>query len=103
MQSIKLAVAGLLFVAAPFTVLAQDKTIDGKPVPADQQTAVQERCDELKTAAAAEVGKSKPAMEDQEAREPEAKGDAAATTPLDITTLTLQQCVDGGFVEAASK
>lgn len=93
---------------------AQDHTINGAPVPADQMQAVQDKCDELNAAgggaaagaeapaAGADAGAAGAAGADAGAAGAAAGGDAGAAAgaaaQIDVETLTLEMCQTGGFV-----
>lgn len=94
--------------------LAQDaKTIAGNPVLEADVNAVQAKCDEialaaggssemnstetntLSDAAAGGVANAEPTDGDN----PPAEGLAQATTTIDLSTITIEQCKDGGWVQ----
>jgi hypothetical protein len=91
----------LLFAMAPFTVLAQDHTIDGKAVPEGQMTAIQDRCRELQaqqgTTGTQVPETTMPESDEDQAAQASSEGGDNAT--FDIGTVTLEQCVAGGFTE----
>jgi hypothetical protein len=96
MKHIHLAVAALLVLSAPSAALAQDRTIGGKSIPADQMAAVQDRCTELQ-AQQGTTGTQKPetSLDPQQAQG--AMG-AGGNISLDVSKITLQECIDGGFI-----
>jgi len=100
MKPSHLIVAALLASFMPAIASAQDRTIDGKAVPAGQATAVQDRCAELR-AQQGTTGSQEPEASLDQKQEEAATGDGG-NVPLDVTTITLQQCIDGGFLEQPS-
>ncbi|OAM79223.1 hypothetical protein [Devosia elaeis] len=106
-----LALTSAMLVAP---VIAQDAaaslTIAGNPVAEEDQAAVQARCDELlalegstsssvttdtETGADDEDG---PASQTSSNESPPAEGTANAATTIDLSTITLDDCVTGGWV-----
>lgn len=106
-----LSVAALT-IALTGAAFAQGMTINGVAVSETDMPAVQERCDQL---AEAEGGSLSPTADD-DATEAAGNDDAtaatdattdqapavnevqAATTTIDLETIDLQACIDGGFV-----
>lgn len=101
---------GMMVVPA----MAQDaKTISGNPVAEADVNAVQAKCDEIALAAggssemnatetntlsdAAAGGLSN--AESTDGDNPPAEGLANALTTIDLNTITLEQCKDGGWVQ----
>jgi hypothetical protein len=99
MKSIHLALSAALFAATPFIATAQDHTLGGNPIPEGQMTAVQERCAELQAqqgATGTQVPETSvdPTVTD---KAEQAMGGSADGKTLDLSTVTLQQCIEGGF------
>jgi hypothetical protein len=94
-----LAVA-LLFAMVSFGASAQDRTIDGKAVPASQAAAVEALCKELQLQQGT-TGTQEPETSMDENTEQQLKAETGAEGDLDLSTITLEQCVAGGFVEQA--
>ena len=89
-------VLSVLLTAAPSTVFAQARTIDGKAIPEGQAAAVEERCTELQHQQGT-TGSQQPETSmdsSQEQRTAAAAGEAGA---LDVSSITLEQCIAGGF------
>lgn len=87
-----IALVSAMGFAAPS--LAQDHMIGGKAVPADQVEAIQAKCDELRAAAPA-AGAAAPAA--PAAAAPAAPAAGAAADQVDLATLTVAMCDEGGF------
>ncbi|KKB80022.1 hypothetical protein VW35_06095 [Devosia soli] len=108
-----------LTVAFTGAAFAQGMMINGVAVSAEDQPAVQERCDQLSNAATTES--LAPTTEDGEASNtpgadtnsatsttaadatldnaPTANATQNATTTIDLDTITLEACTEGGFVK----
>ena len=103
MKSTIIALTIGLLVAAPGAALAQDHTIDGKAISAEQTVAVDEKCQDLLAHMGATGSAATPAtdsstgavaVEDQ--ADEAAVSDEAGT--IDIDSLTVEQCQAGGFI-----
>jgi len=107
-----IALASVLGFVGPS--VAQDHMIDGKAVPADQVQAVQEKCDELRAAGSADAAASTdadaaasadavtdPAADAAGDAAGAATADAAASEEIDLETLTIEMCDEGGFAATA--
>ena len=101
-----LSVAALT-LALSGAAFAQGMTINGVAVSETDQPAVQERCDALANAESTEsLTESSDSSEDTTAGgadativdAPAVNEAQAATTTIDLDTIDLQSCVDGGFV-----
>ena len=105
MKRISLVLPVVMFAAAPFGALAQDHTIDGQPVPEGQLSAVQERCSELQaqqgTTGSQEPESTMTESTDNETQQNTNENDEGAA--FDVSELTLQQCIEGGFTEGKSE
>jgi len=100
MKRISLLLPVLLF-AAPFNALAQDHMIDGKAVPEGQMSAVEERCSELQ-AQQGTTGTQQPETTMTENAGDQARqstSESGKNAAFDVSEITLQQCIDGGFIE----
>ncbi|MBJ6986655.1 MULTISPECIES: hypothetical protein [unclassified Devosia] len=101
---------GMMVVPA----MAQDaKTISGNPVIEGDVAAVQAKCDEIALAAGASsemnstdkntlsdaAAGALPNAEPTDGDKPPAEGLAQATTTIDLSGITLEQCKDGGWVQ----
>jgi len=107
--SVVALLSGIAFSGAAF---AQEMTIAGAPVAEADVAAVQERCDQLSTAASTQslVENSENEASDSSETGASVEGDATissaeavneiqqSTTTIDLETITLQNCIDGGFV-----
>jgi len=109
-----LSVAALT-IALTGAAFAQGMTINGVAVSEADQAAVQERCDGLANAESTESLASAPAEDSSTdtsgGNDATAANDAvtegapavneaqAATATIDLDTIDLQACVDGGFVK----
>lgn len=93
--------AALFFMGVSSGALAQDRTIDGKAVPDDQLAAVEKLCAELQLQQGA-TGTQEPETSMDQTTEQKLKADAGATGELDLSSITLAQCVAGGFVEQSA-
>ncbi|WP_240233346.1 hypothetical protein [Devosia lacusdianchii] len=100
------SVAVLMLSLSP-AVFAQEMTLMGTPVPADQVERIQAQCDTL----AAETGMgagtstdtSSPESDDTEASPSgDAGGGEVDFATLDMATITIEACRDGGFTPAAN-
>ncbi|MET0436129.1 MAG: hypothetical protein ABW043_01415 [Devosia sp.] len=98
-----------LTVALTGAAFAQGTTINGVAVSETDLPAVQERCEMLSTADSTEAlstGTETDTPENQSADNDSATTDStpavneaqAATATIDLDTIDLQACVDGGFV-----
>jgi hypothetical protein len=107
-----LSVAALT-VALTGAAFAQGMTMNGAPVSESDMPAVQERCDQLSNADATQSltdTTSDAADTASDANDSNASNDAVletapatnqvenATTKIDLDTISLQACIDGGFV-----
>lgn len=100
-----LALVSAIGAAGP--TLAQDHMIGGKAVPADQVEAIQTKCDELRgaqgtapaTPPAATTTPATPAPAAPAA--PAATPAPAAADAIDLATLTVEMCDEGGFAAPA--
>lgn len=103
-----LSVAALT-LALSGAAFAQGMTINGVAVSETDAPAVQERCDDLSTAASTESlssGSETDTTDDPSADTADASTDSTpavnetqnATTTIDLDTIDLQACIDGGFV-----
>ena len=112
-----LALTSVLSFAGP--AFAQDHMIEGKAVPADQVEAVQAKCDELRDAAGGSPAPAPdapaPAADAAATTDATTSTDTAADTPtpsattattttdasaeavIDLETLTIAMCDEGGF------
>lgn len=119
-MSIKSAVSAVALVSAMLVApaFAQDAaataattefTIGGNAVLAEDQAAVQAKCDELSTAANTSLSDSTEdgaaagtnTTEEDPTRasdQPPAEGLDNATTTIDLTTVTLEDCTEAGLV-----
>lgn len=102
-----LSVAALT-IALSGAAFAQGMTINGVAVSEADQPAVQERCDGLATAESTEsLTESSDSSEDSTAGgtdaavvdAPAVNEAQAATATIDLDTIDLQACIDGGFVK----
>ena len=91
-----LAVA-LLFATVSFGVSAQDRTIDSKPVPESQVAAVEALCAELQLQQGT-TGTQEPETSMDENTHKQLAPDPGAAGELDLSSITLEQCIAGGFV-----
>ena len=80
----------------PLTVVAQDRTIDGKPIPEGQAAAVEERCTELQHLQGP-TGSQQPETSMDSAQEKKTEAAAGEAGELDVSSITLEQCIAGGF------
>lgn len=106
----EIGVGTALGLSAP--ALAQEHMIDGNAVPADQVEAVQASCDELRAAAPAAGGETSAPAAGAETPAPAADAatpapDAGAAAPaagaqIDLETLTIEMCDEGGFTASAN-
>ncbi|WP_169194938.1 hypothetical protein [Devosia sp. MC1541] len=99
MKPIIISVPILLLALASSTAFAQDRTINGHSIPADMSSAVEERCAELHTLQGT-TGTQTPETAVPESSEADATHTAQsdnAEGDLDISSITLEQCVEGGF------
>lgn len=98
-----------LTVALTGAAFAQGMTINGAAVSETDMPAVQERCDMLSTAESTEAlsegtetdTPDNPSSDNDSATTestPAVNEVANATTTIDLDTIDLQACVDGGFV-----
>ncbi len=87
-----------LFATVSFEALAQDRTIDGKAVPESQAAAVEKLCAELQLQQGA-TGTQEPETSIDTTTKEQLTPNAEAPGELDLSTITLEQCVAGGFVE----
>ncbi|MHA6692733.1 hypothetical protein [Devosia sp. A449] len=100
-----LALASALGLSAP--AIAQEHMIGGSAVPADQVEAVQAKCDELRAATpAAEATTPAPAAGAETPAAADAAPAAEAAAPaadaqIDLETLTVEMCDEGGFTASA--
>ncbi|MBN9334192.1 hypothetical protein [Devosia sp.] len=113
-----LSVAALT-VALTGAAFAQGMTMNGAPVSESDMPAVQERCDQLSNAAATQSltdnssdthSDANDANDTNDTNDTNASNDAVlenapetnelanATTKIDLDTISLQACIDGGFV-----
>jgi len=88
--------AALLFTAVSSGAFAQDRTIDGKAIPEDQLAAVEDLCAELQVQQGT-TGTQQPETSMDKATEQQLKSNA--TGELDLSSITLEQCIAGGFVD----
>lgn len=99
-MSLKVWLPALALVAAMGAAgpsVAQDHMMGGKAVPADQVEAVQAKCDELRSAAAPATTPAAPAP----AAPAATPAPAAAADAVDLATLTVAMCDEGGFAAKA--
>lgn len=89
-------VLALMLTANPLAAVAQDKTIGGAAVPEGQLGAVEERCTELQHQQGTTGSQQPETSMDSTAKQKAAAGGAGT---LDLSTITLEQCVAGGFTE----
>ena len=100
----------LLLALVPATAMAQDMTINGAEVPQAQQAEVQEWCDEL-VAQQGATGTQTPESTMTETPDAEASTATSATSTesdnapvaLDVQTITLDMCQQGGFAAATAQ
>lgn len=92
-----LAIA-LLLATLSFGASAQDRTIDGRAVPEGQAAAVQDRCTELQLQQGT-TGTQEPETSMDKTTTEQLKPDAGAATEFDLNSITLEQCIAGGFLE----
>ncbi|HTN64003.1 MAG TPA: hypothetical protein VL147_21015 [Devosia sp.] len=108
----KLLCSAIVFASAiglSVPAFSMDHMINGKAVPANQTDAVQAKCDELR-AATPDAGATT-TTPDTGAAATTPDANAAATTPgaaasmnsdqIDLGTLTVQMCDEGGFSATA--
>ncbi|KFC66674.1 hypothetical protein FF80_02441 [Devosia sp. LC5] len=78
--------------------MAQEHVIGGQAVPAEQVDAIQERCDELRYQQGT-TGTQTPetTMTEAPATDPVTADPGAQSGAIDIETLTLTMCDEGGF------
>lgn len=101
-----LALVSAMGAAGP--TLAQDHMIGGKAVPADQVEAIQTKCDELRGAQGTAPATPPAATTTPAPAAPAAAPAAPAATPapaaadaIDLATLTVEMCDEGGFAAPA--
>jgi len=120
-MTVKYIISALALVSAMgvSSAIAQDQ-INGMPVPADQMQAVHDKCDELNNAdgdasagaagaetpaAGAEAGAAGAAGAGAAGGEAGAAAgadaNAGAAGQIDLDTLTLEMCQEGGFVSSS--
>ena len=87
----------LVFATLSFGASAQDRTINGRAVPEGQMTAVKDRCAELQLQQGT-TGTQEPETSMDKTTEEQLKPDAGAGE-LDLSSITLEQCIAGGFLE----
>lgn len=87
-----------LFATVSFGALAQARTIDGKAVPEGQVADVEKLCAELQLQQGA-TGTQEPETSMDATTEEQLAPKAEAGGELDLSTITLEQCIGGGFVE----
>lgn len=92
--------AALLFVAASFGASAQDRTINGQAVPESQVAAVDKLCTELQLQQGTTGTQEPETSMDKKTQEQLAPASGAAGE-LDLSSITLEQCIAGGFVAKA--
>lgn len=98
--------ATILTLCATVTGFAQDHTIDGEAVPEEHMASVEAWCQELLALQGA-TGTQEPetAVDETTADKtvPTNTGDDPATKDdFDVKAITLDQCVEGGFVEGTN-
>ena len=89
-------VISLLLTVTPLTVVAQDRTIDGKAIPEGQAAAVEERCTELQHQQGT-TGSQQPETSMDSTQEKKTESATGEPGALDISSITLEQCIAGGF------
>ncbi|CAN7657198.1 hypothetical protein LJR016_005169 [Devosia sp. LjRoot16] len=95
----KVSIAAAIFLMGVSSgASAQDRTIEGKPVPDDQVAAVEKLCAELQLQQGA-TGTQEPETSMDQTTEDKLKSDAEVAGELDLSSITLEQCVTGGFVQ----
>lgn len=106
-----IALASALGLSAP--AMAQEHMIGGNAVPTDQVEAVQAKCDELRAAAPAAGAETPAPAAGAEAPAPaadaatpapaaDAAASAAGAAQIDLETLTVEMCDEGGFAATAN-
>lgn len=91
-------VLALMLTANPLAAVAQDKTIGGAAVPEGQLGAVEERCTELQHQQGT-TGSQQPETSMDSTAEQKAEAAAGGAGTLDLSAITLEQCIAGGFTE----
>lgn len=113
----------MLGLSAPAFAQDMQHMIDGNAVPADQVEAVQDKCDELRAAGSADAAGTTDTTTGTDASagagtaadtatdaagtaattetDATASTDAAAEVEVDLETLTIEMCDEGGFTASA--
>jgi hypothetical protein len=100
MKPITATLTGLLFTMAPLSAFAQNHTINGQAITGGEIAAVGDRCSELQ----AQQGTT--GTQEPETTIDDTNGDQTAEDHLfsadgsvDVDSITLEQCVAGGFTD----
>jgi hypothetical protein len=98
MKLIALALTPVLFAIAPLTVFAQDHTINGQPITGGEAAGVQDRCKELQ-AQQGTTGTQEPetTIDDTNGDQTTKDNLSSADGAIDLSSITLEQCLAGGF------